>query len=113
MTEKDTLSAIHAYHEARRGKPNFDPPIRITSVDGNCPVQAEGFVGKKPFYFRARGDRWSLSIGDHPIDNPEWKFGDQYGDGPYDAGWMPVYEVLQKIGEAIGRYAEDGHVKYE
>jgi hypothetical protein len=29
---------------------------------GACPVQAEGFVDGFPFYFRSRGETWSLSI---------------------------------------------------
>jgi hypothetical protein len=29
---------------------------------GACPVQAEGFIDGFPFYFRSRGETWSLSI---------------------------------------------------
>ena len=37
--------------------------IIIDSFGGNCPVQAEGTIDGKPFYFRARGSSWSMSIG--------------------------------------------------
>ena len=36
----------------------------IANLGGYCPVQGDGWVGGKPFYFRARGDRWSFAIAD-------------------------------------------------
>jgi len=30
---------------------------------GSFPVQAEGYVDGRPFYFRARGGMWSLEVG--------------------------------------------------
>lgn len=39
------------------------PEIRIDSLGGNCPVQADGFIDGEPFYFRSRGQHWSIEIG--------------------------------------------------
>ena len=82
-----------------------DPYIRIDSFGGNCPVQAEGAIDGKPFYFRARGSHWRVGIGGDPIAEPEWGYGEEYGNGPYDAGWMPQYVALGFIAKAIGLYA--------
>ncbi len=82
----------------------------IEMIGGNCPVQAEGLIDGQPFYFRARGDRWSLSIGsdleDHSctgvhgldvVGNPKWFYEEDWGDGPYDAGWMSVETAKEMI----------------
>jgi hypothetical protein len=37
--------------------------IVIDHLYGNCPVQADGFIDGEPFYFRARGEHWSIEIG--------------------------------------------------
>lgn len=77
----------------------------LTSFGGNCPVQAEGMVDGQTFYFRARGDAWSLDIG------PEeqwhgfgcWRIERDYGEWP-DAGWMPKHEALGFIVDGIAEY---------
>jgi len=78
---------------------------QIDTIGGNCPVQAEGRIGgRTKFYFRARGDRWSMSIGGRDlIGDPDWYFEEDYGVWP-DAGWMPVEEARQKIDQAIKLY---------
>jgi len=83
-----------------------DPQIRINTFGGNCPVQAEGFVDDKPFYFRARGEHWTMGIGGEPVANPEWFYREEYGDAEYVAGWMAQYEALGFIAKAIGLYAQ-------
>ena len=37
---------------------------------GACPVQAEGTVDGLPFYFRARGGEWTLSVAATPAGEP-------------------------------------------
>jgi hypothetical protein len=37
---------------------------------GTCPVQAEGKINGLPFYFRSRGNNWSLSIAATPDGDP-------------------------------------------
>ena len=70
----------------------------IDGIGGNCPVQAEGMVNGVPFYFRARGDSWTFSVGADPVGvscglSEGFHHEEEYGDGPYDAGWMPVDEA--------------------
>lgn len=66
-----------------------EPHIQIDMIGGNCPVQAEGSIDGQPFYFRARGSRWTLSVGGPDVvGNPDWFYEEPYGSGPYDAGWM-------------------------
>lgn len=83
-------------------------PFIIDKIGGYCPVQAEGFVGSKPFYFRARGNRWSMSIGgEDVIGEPDWYYEEPYGSGPYDAGWMSEQEARAFIAKAVGRYLDE------
>lgn len=84
-----------------------DLPIRIEYIGGNCPVQAEGFIGGKPFYFRARWLSWSIGIGgDDCICNPEWSTGADYGSMPGDAGWMPQHKALEVMASAFAEYCQ-------
>jgi len=77
----------------------------LNCIGGNCPVQAEGIVDGRPFYFRARGDEWSLDIG--PEDQWHgygcWRIERDYGSG-FDAGWMHKHEALGFIVEGIAEY---------
>lgn len=84
-----------------------DMRIVIDQIGGNCPVQAEGTVDGKEFYFRARGSRWSMSIGgSDSATDPEWYYEETYGSGPYDAGWMTVDEARDFIDQAVRRYRD-------
>jgi hypothetical protein len=73
-----------------------DLPVSITGIGGNCPVQGYGTVAGEPFYFRARGEHWSIEIGggfvlEDPakgIPRDGFYMEEEWGDGPYDAGWM-------------------------
>lgn len=78
---------------------------QIDMIGGNCPVQAEGHIGgRTKFYFRARGDQWSMSIGGRDlIGNPSWYYSEPYGVWP-EAGWMPEAEARDFIDKAIKRY---------
>jgi hypothetical protein len=72
-----------------------------------CPVQAEGTVNGVPFYFRARGQRWSMSIGEDPVGisvgrKEGWRKSEPWGEEMYDAGWMPdetAKEIIEKCAE--------------
>ena len=79
--------------------------ITIEYIAGNCPVQSEGKVDGKDFYFRARGEQWSMSIGgDDVIGSPEWYYEEQYGDTTYEAGWMPQHDALHFMAKAFKMY---------
>jgi len=73
----------------------------IDTIGGNCPVQAEGTIlGGTAFYFRARGDHWSIGIGGDVVGNPDW-----HHEEPYDnAGWMSESAALDLIDKAINLY---------
>ena len=80
-------------------------PFTLRYIGGNCPVQAEGAIGGKEFYFRARGNSWSMSIGgDDVVLAPEFYHKEEWGDGPYAAGWMPLDVAIGFIAKAIGLY---------
>lgn len=66
--------------------------VFIDNIGGWCPVQAEGTIDGHPFYFRSRGERWSLEI---QADQP-WSMGARYGTWP-QAGYMPLDEAVELI----------------
>ena len=78
--------------------------LTLERIGGNCPVQADGTFDGNAFYFRARGDSWQF----HVAPTQDEIFGDtelfyierDYGDGPFDAGWMPENEALGFIAQA-------------
>ena len=81
--------------------------IVLKWLGGNCPVQAEGTINGKEFYFRARGDSWSLRIGgDDVVMAPDWSYEEDYGDNPFAAGWMTEDEARGFIAKAAGIYAK-------
>lgn len=80
------------------------PELHINLIGGNCPVQAEGVLSGEPFYFRARGNHWSLSVGGDVVCSPDWFFQEQYGDEPFAAGWMTTDEAIAFIRRAAELY---------
>ena len=79
----------------RRTNPAIGKPY------GNCPVQAEGVVDGHDFYFRARGDSWSLGIGgEDPVAAPLWYYEEAYGVWP-EAGYISDDQAYEFIQEAI------------
>jgi len=50
---------------------------------GNCPVQAEGWFLKQPFYFRARGEYATIEFENHFYVLAETE--------EYAAGWLPKW----------------------
>ena len=45
--------------------------IVVESFGGAAPVQATGTIDGVPFYFRARGRHWSLSVGSSYADDTD------------------------------------------
>ena len=80
--------------------------LKIDTIGGFCPVQAEGALDGMPFYFRARGQHWSFSVGAEPVGKPDWIHREAYGEGPFDAGYMLEEEALSFIAKAVGLYRE-------
>lgn len=88
-----------------------DPTVILDWIGGNCPVQAEGTVNGKPFYFRARGESWSMSIGgEDVVGRPEWFHEEGYGETQFAAGWMTIDEAKNFIAVAAKRYETEHSV---
>ena len=51
---------------AKNERPAESPDLRA------CPLQIEGTIDGIAFYFRARGRRWTMGIGEEPADEPFW-----------------------------------------
>jgi hypothetical protein len=80
---------------------------KIFTHGGNCPVQIEGEVDGKAFYFRARGQHWQFHVADREgliFDKPLLFIDRLYNDEPYEAGWMPLHEAMGFVVEGIGIY---------
>lgn len=82
------------------------PVVKIDNIGGFCPVQAEGTINGAPFYFRARGQRWTIGIGGDPVMKPDWFMEEAWGEQKYDAGYMPEATAIDMIGKAAEAYAE-------
>lgn len=79
--------------------------VHIETIYGVAPVQAEGTVDGKPFYFRSRGNRWSMRIGGRDVvGHPEWTYTEAYGDEPFDASYITVEEAQTFIEKAVDCY---------
>ncbi len=85
-------------------------------IGGNCPVQGDGLVDGKPWYFRARGTAWSFEVADDPLcpdanwvsafGEPGIEFEQDYDGG--DAGWMEDAVAWGLIEAAIARFRVEG-----
>jgi hypothetical protein len=86
--------------------------VEICFTGRACPVQAEGTVLGIPFYFRARGQRWSMSIGEDPTAisvgiKEGWRRGEPWGEQMYDAGWMPDETAREIIYKCADEYIQE------
>lgn len=97
---------------------NLLPGISVMTYGGYCPVQAEGLVDFLPFYFRSRGEHWSVEIclnQECPIDysrwtNREknvWKIRTRYSDEPYKAGAISPQEFVTFLNQAVSKFREE------
>ena len=85
--------------------------IKIETIGGNCPVQAHGTIFGTAFYFRARGQSYSLAIGENPVGIPEydkgWYVKKSWGKREFDAGYMPVNLALLLIAKHVIDYINE------
>ena len=87
------ILALRARVQAAEGEK--DEEASVYGKYGNCPVQIERTVGDRQFYFRARGEHWSLCVG-AAGDMSEFAAvdGEEILSGqinvPFIAGWMPA-----------------------
>ena len=83
--------------------------LTINTIGGQCPVQAEGSLNGKYFYFRARGEHWRFEVGEGAKEEgePLWTYGETYKDGgEYEAGWMDQDEAREFIDQAATKFLE-------
>jgi hypothetical protein len=92
----------HIPHKA--GSSMKKSEIVIDMISGSCPIQGEGRIAGLPFYFRARGQRWSFSIRDLGEANYVWYRERAWGDLPYAAGWMEDNVALALIEQCGAAY---------
>lgn len=78
--------------------------IVIEYISGICPVQAEGTIDGKPFYFRARGQRWSIEIETVSPDHPSFVYSEPWGDDAFAAGWMDEDEARRLIARGAAEF---------
>lgn len=117
MTQFDKV--FDSFRNAFREIDEENAPFRQRAGDGWegelggwVPVQGDGFIDGHPWYFRARGDSWSLSIAEHNDESainvrwnkaPGWYFEENYGAWP-EAGWMPYKEAWEFIEQSFAKY---------
>ncbi|UOF81809.1 hypothetical protein [Caudoviricetes sp.] len=73
---------------------------------GACPVQIEGEVDGMPYYFRARGNRWTMGLGREPVLLPAWSYEGSYGVQEFAAGWMGHAHAIWLVRRCIRKYAK-------
>ena len=109
MTDETTLSDRYGAGVEKAG---VRVGITIDWLGGNCPVQAEGSIDGKRFYFRARGEHWEFRVSESAETSANnWPdffecfcHEEEWGDGPYDAGWMPEDVARQMIAKGAEAY---------
>ena len=86
-----------------------EPKIIIDQLGGNCPVEGDGWINGALFYFRARGEHWSLSIATDasgPDGDTAWVHHEEWPGGKYAAGWMEWDEAKAMIEKGARIYQE-------
>lgn len=83
----------------------------IRWLGGSCPVQGEGTVDGREWYFRARGQEWSFEVYSSAEESegnapPLWWTWEDWGTWP-DAGYMPDDEARRKIDVSVERFRRD------
>lgn len=80
-----------------------DPRVVLDGgLGGACPVQGVGQIAGRDLYFRARGQHWSFTVGDEQA--PLFELEEPWGDGPYDAGYMPIVDAEQLLLRAANEF---------
>lgn len=80
------------------------PGMVVGRVAGQAPVQSYGLIDGKDYYFRARGDRWSFSVGGADVvASPEWYHEEPFGLWP-EAGFITDDQAYDFITKAAGLY---------
>lgn len=110
--KNDFLAKLDAWHKSDAGKAWSDGIRKLEdapaeqsgegwsgSISGFCPVQGEGMVLGRPWYFRARHDSWRLEVDEKVIAHGDC-------DGDFDGSWMPFSEAWKLIRLHLDAYAK-------
>lgn len=82
--------------------------LKIDYLGGNCPVQSEGRFDSYEYYFRARGEHWSLELTDPTTLNNVMTLRVRYErPGKYAAGWMTSQEAFLIIVSQYFKWKRD------
>ena len=88
-----------------------------------APVQAEGTIHGKRFYFRSRHEHWTFSVSEDPnVDPVDIQLADQgeasgfffeegYGKRPHDASYLPLEEASRIIERCAEMYSSKSKVE--
>lgn len=70
-------------------------------IGGECPVEAEAWLGNARLYFRSRGSQWKLEICPRGFPERALHWVAPYGRGEFDAGYMPLEDAVKIIAAAV------------
>src|SRR5262249_3321423 len=88
--------------------------VTVESRISAVPVEYSGKADQKECYFRSRGQRWAMIIGDtadqcfeaslndRPLENAEFYCAGRYGNERFDAGYMPLEQAEEIIRRCVG-----------
>lgn len=105
--EKLNAEIITSLEEGLNSIIATDLKVEIKSIEGSCPVQAEGMIDGKEFYFRARHEHWSMNIGGDPTGVSEWEYEVEYSKEKDSAGYISENETKKLIYLAALKYKLD------
>lgn len=118
MNRRKLLGAVAAAPVALTGSVarSQSPSVVIDEIYGHAPVQADGRIDGRVFYFRARGDEWEIEVsqnaksaddyGDPVWEQGVWTYAEKYPGGEYAASWMEHDEARRLIHLAAEAYAK-------
>jgi hypothetical protein len=87
--------------------------VTVESRIGATPVEYTGKADHKEYYFRSRGQRWQMIIGDtvdqcvaaslsdHPLETADFYCAGRYGKEQFDAGYMPLEQAEEIIRRGV------------
>lgn len=92
-----------------------DGELQFEFTSSPAPVQAEGTVGGRSFYFCARGNTWEFTVAEHDGDDPVELSRDDVArvaswyrtgtvPGESAASWMPIDQAAGLIIECANEY---------
>jgi hypothetical protein len=94
-------------------------PLTIEFTCSAAPVQAEGTVAGRAFYFRARGEEWAFVIAEQSGEDPAalgpedaaagsaWYRSGTVSGGRFAASYLPAAEARSLIQECARAYLEE------